>query len=303
MRSLLYRIPFDGTQPSAIEVRGEPLGHLAFLESADRHLNVVVAQQHEAVDLLRISLAAFGDGSTEAPPWSYRRLADNVDGSATARFIGRHVIVAAEGGRNSGGDLRQLIVSRWQDASTFSLPLSHHVARIEPMGPDAVMVGTEGDDLRLSTVRLARVPTVAGQLSLENLAEAESRSHAFSYRPDTETAGMFGLPVSSTVRNAAGEEEEASRVTFVRNAGLSLTPVGALGAGHAAAEEDHCLVSCTDWYGNARPIFLNGRIFALLGYELVEGRMVQGAVVEERRLDFTPRPATAGGAGPSAVSK
>ncbi len=49
------------------------------------------------------------------------------------------------------------------------------------------------------------------------------------------------------------------------------------------------MVSCTDWYGNARPIFMNGRIFALLGYEIVEGRLVRGRVVETCRTDFTPR--------------
>jgi hypothetical protein len=43
-----------------------------------------------------------------------------------------------------------------------------------------------------------------------------------------------------------------------------------------------------DWYGNARPIFLGGRVFALLGYELVEGT-IRGARLEEiGRADFTP---------------
>ncbi|MND00709.1 hypothetical protein D3C83_194220 [compost metagenome] len=50
-------------------------------------------------------------------------------------------------------------------------------------------------------------------------------------------------------------------------------------------------MSCLDWYGNARPIFLNGRIFALLGYELVEGRESRGVIEEVRRVSFAPRPA------------
>jgi hypothetical protein len=44
-----------------------------------------------------------------------------------------------------------------------------------------------------------------------------------------------------------------------------------------------------DWYGNVRPIFIDDRIFALLGYEIIEGRLVRGRVEEVRRLDFTPR--------------
>jgi hypothetical protein len=44
-----------------------------------------------------------------------------------------------------------------------------------------------------------------------------------------------------------------------------------------------------DWYGNARPLFLRGRIFALLGYELVEGQVQGGRMRELRRVSFAPR--------------
>jgi hypothetical protein len=36
-----------------------------------------------------------------------------------------------------------------------------------------------------------------------------------------------------------------------------------------------CEVSCVDWYGNSRPIFTDGRIFALSGSELIEGRIAE----------------------------
>ena len=44
-----------------------------------------------------------------------------------------------------------------------------------------------------------------------------------------------------------------------------------------------------DWYGNARPLFLRGRVFALLGYELVEGSLRGGRFVETRRVSYAPR--------------
>ena len=51
-------------------------------------------------------------------------------------------------------------------------------------------------------------------------------------------------------------------------------------------------MSCVDWYGNARPIFLGGRVFALLGYELVEGRLSGSGpreqIEERRRVSFAP---------------
>ncbi|HEX8668559.1 MAG TPA: hypothetical protein VF727_09345 [Allosphingosinicella sp.] len=56
--------------------------------------------------------------------------------------------------------------------------------------------------------------------------------------------------------------------------------------------DDACEASCVDWYSNARPIFLGNRTFALLGYQLVEGRLERGRVREVARIDFSPRPAT-----------
>jgi hypothetical protein len=44
-----------------------------------------------------------------------------------------------------------------------------------------------------------------------------------------------------------------------------------------------------DWYGNARPIFIDDRVFALRGYEIVEGRLMDGRMKTVRRVDCTPR--------------
>ena len=38
-------------------------------------------------------------------------------------------------------------------------------------------------------------------------------------------------------------------------------------------KDDGCRASCTNWYGNVQPIFLHNRVFALMGYKLVEGRL------------------------------
>lgn len=48
------------------------------------------------------------------------------------------------------------------------------------------------------------------------------------------------------------------------------------------------MASCVDWYGDARPIFLRGRVYALLGYELVEGDAAGERIRETRRVTFAP---------------
>ena len=70
-----------------------------------------------------------------------------------------------------------------------------------------------------------------------------------------------------------------------------LTELGDLSAnaGGNGGTDDGCKASCVDWYGNARPLFLRGRVFALLGYEIVEGRLGGGLIAEVRRTSFAPR--------------
>ena len=58
-----------------------------------------------------------------------------------------------------------------------------------------------------------------------------------------------------------------------------------------------CEVSCIDWYGNSRPIFTDGRVFALTGTELIEGRIVEGEIREVQRLNIALPGAAAGGRG------
>ncbi len=52
---------------------------------------------------------------------------------------------------------------------------------------------------------------------------------------------------------------------------------------------DGCRASCVDWYGNARPLFIRNRVFALLGYEIVEGNLSRDRIQETRRINYSPR--------------
>ena len=82
---------------------------------------------------------------------------------------------------------------------------------------------------------------------------------------------------------------------FVRREDRRLSGFGRLASLDKADRDDGCQASCVDWYGGARPIFLGDRVFALLGYELVEGDASGEEIREIRRVDFAPAPAAAGG--------
>ncbi|HEX8832133.1 MAG TPA: hypothetical protein VF705_13250, partial [Longimicrobium sp.] len=133
------------------------------------------------------------------------------------------------------------------------------------------------------------VATLADRYTRSGASQGETRSHGFFYRPDGEESGLLGLPIRGPGR--AGAEQLAhgsASVLFLRNRAFRFTELGDLAARPVAAD-DGCLVSCLDWYGNTRPLFLRGRIFALMGYELVEGAESDGRIRETRRVSFAPK--------------
>ena len=103
----------------------------------------------------------------------------------------------------------------------------------------------------------------------------------------------MGLPVIREREEGTDLFDESADMAFLRRRGDRVAPVGELLSNPAGQQDDGCQVSCVDWYGDARPIFVAGRVFALLGYELVEGVEVNGRLGERRRISFAPRAASA----------
>ena len=62
--------------------------------------------------------------------------------------------------------------------------------------------------------------------------------------------------------------EGSAAILFLRNSGLSFNELGEMESRNTSTA-DGCRASCVDWYGNARPLFVKNRVFALLGYEIV----------------------------------
>jgi hypothetical protein len=303
-RSIAYRMPLDGSGPSALEVSGSPVDQFSFLESEDGYLNVLVRSDAAGdgmwraesaagdVALLRTPLESFSDGSHAAPASSYRELPKPPGYTFQNRFVGDYLLY----GSGNGWDVPRkanesmLYSVRWASGERKVLLLKHTVDRIEALGHDAVVVGTAGSDLHFSAVRLGDEPEVVDDYSRKNASQGELRSHGFFYKADDEDSGMLGLPISEPGR--AGYRhliEESASILFLRNESLHFEEIGALTSRPKRAENDRCRASCVDWYGNSRPLFVRGRVFALLGYEIVEGAVADGRIRETRRINYAPR--------------
>jgi hypothetical protein len=306
--AFLYRLPFGRERPSAIGTQGEPVDQFSFREDAAEGLvNVLVRQEgggdamfHPEVSgagvaLLRLPIAALGDGSRPAPASFYRRLPSpgDEDWNFHNRFVGNHVLYGASAfGEGSKGAI--LYVAPLRGGATTQIQLSHAVDRIEALGRDGVAVGEgSGGSLGFTAVELPPqgAPVRGDVFTLSAASEGETRSHAFFFRPnDPEGAsGLLGLPITRAAPPAYQRFfGSAASMLFLRRDNRRFARGGELASHLEGVVEDDCKASCTDWYGNARPIFLGDRVFALLGYELVEGRLDGGVISEIGRVNFSP---------------
>lgn len=303
-QSMVYRMPLDGAGPSALTVSGTPVDQFSFLQSEDRYLNVLVRSDAMgeamwgseraagSIALMRVPLDSFSDGSEPVPRFRYRSLPEAANYTFQNRFVGDFLLYGNGSGWGSPQqrDGANLHVVPWAGGDASELKLAHGVDRIEQMGSDAVVVGTDGADLHFTAIRLNDGPEVADTYVRKGASQGELRSHGFFYKPENDDSGMLGLPIS--VPGRAGYRhlfEDSAAIIFLKNDSLHFQEVGELGARPERATNDSCRASCVDWYGNSRPLFVRGRILALLGYEIVEGSFDGNRMRELRRVSYAPQ--------------
>ena len=184
-------------------------------------------------------------------------------------------------------------------SSVVPLPVEHTINRVERVGDDVVMSGyRDASGLELSYLSLRATPRVSSTVKLDGRYESEGRSHAFNSLPEPTGGALMGIPTVVLEKDAPRWwfRSAASDVSFLQvDPGGALASLGPLATsvkqerGPYGLEDQKipgyvCEVSCVDWYGNTRPIFTEGRVFALTGAELIEGKVEGGAIREVRRL-------------------
>jgi hypothetical protein len=252
--------------------------------------------------LLRLPLAAFGDGRDAARREHYRALPAVHGHAVQNRFVGDWLLWGGPHAGGRGAMSSEAPANAWavryaERGEPQRLAPGHGVERIEAMGRDAVLVGNAGSDLHFSSVRLGRGDAeLAGRHVQAGASQGETRTHGFYFRATGDAEGLLGLPVldhgARSRHGVYGGAHGSAAVLYLRQRGLAFSPLGRLEARSAFARDDGCKASCIDWYGNARPIFIGERVFALLGYEIVEGRLTGDATTERiderRRISFAP---------------
>ena len=305
----LFQIPIAGGQMRAQYVRGQPYDQLSMDATADefRALSVWLDQrcpdQRNEEDLrLRYydtPLSAFSATPRAVAERRYTML-PSVGGAIENRFTDEYLIYA---GRNTWSSyapdptstevLSTRVVAvptaRPEGFTQFEAP--HSALRVERVGDNAVITGyRDWRGLSLSYVDLRGAPHIASTIMLPERYESEGRSHAFNAVSNAAGEGLLGLP--TVMRRAQSGRwwwrSSGSDVSYVSfDAAGQLSDSGAIRGTSPRHPEYTCEVSCIDWYGNTRALFIRGRVFALTGTELIEGRLEAGKVQERQRVNLT----------------
>ncbi|MAK60798.1 MAG: hypothetical protein CMK09_07455 [Ponticaulis sp.] len=307
MPGMLHRISVTGGRVDVAEILGYPRNQFGMTLSEDGEFHALAylpskkcryADGHFA--LVSLPERRFGTEVQKFKHMDYRQLPSWEDMWIENRFNGDTLLYAERTSRWSYPDGDQdeiepamaVVVSLDPKSEPVELTVPHGVVRIEVLGDEFVLTGyTDNHGLQVSNLEIDGDPSFVSTVRLPDQYESEGRSHAFNALINTDGTALLGLPtvMSSDENDRWWWRSDASQIAFMkRDEGRQLSRLGDLG--NPPGEEDEryeCEVSCVDWYGNSRPIFTNGRIFALSGTAIVEGEIRDGWIHEIGRVNIT----------------
>ena len=308
----LYRLPIRERDATVAAVSGFPYDHLS-MDERDGEFRALVdwgtirceRPYGAAADnaFLKIRTSAFGtvfepvpDGNFTPLPSTGKRVIENRFADDWLVFGGRDRWGGYPPDADDGPQSSKAVavpVKRPREAVVIDIP--HNIVRTERVGNDVILNGyRDGKGLHLTLLGLGKDARILSSTFLPQRFESEGRSHAFNSVVDADGSGLIGVPTVKS-ENDSGRRwwrSKSSDISFLtKSPAGQLADAGALIAVPKDKVATHpgyaCEVSCIDWYGNSRPVFLAGRIFGLMGTHLVEARIDRGQIREVARVDLT----------------
>lgn len=311
--ALAYRVPVDGSAPGVLAARGIPPDQFSLHSVRGRFLALLKERRRycrgEAVpeaqlSYLSVALSEFGRTLRDVARERYSSLPGVGSHYIANRFTDRFLVYGSLGNHRRGlsQNARPPVYAVPVDspAEVRGLNVGHTIIRAEQAGNDIVLTGyRDRDGLMITLIDLDRQPRIGSWVKLDQRFESEGRSHAFNSLIGEDGSGVMGLPTISAenISSRAAWRSSASDLSFLTvDRSGRLRRIGELErrVDYGSDEDDDedgipgysCEVSCVDWYGNSRPIFTDGRIFALTGTEMIEGRIYPGEIMEVQRLNI-----------------
>ncbi|MBI4405300.1 MAG: beta-propeller domain-containing protein [Deltaproteobacteria bacterium] len=266
----VYAMDFKSMLVSAHRLEGSPIDQFSFKQEGN--FLYILTQNHEAdvLKLFRLPLLQFNAYANQDLSLLARDIRTTRHPARTYsvnRFVDGNLLV---------GTLGEVLVIPLSGAPVSEVELNEQVVRIETLSGIGALVITEGKlndqpqlNLQVLQVSQSSVAKLLGFSSIPG-TQGEWRSHGFFFKPSP-GGGVLGLPVvrmQSGVAHWSGTG--TANIAFFRADSTrgALTYLSVVASSPTVSGV--CETSCTDWYGNTRPIFMDDRVFALMGSELQE---------------------------------
>lgn len=317
---VLFQIPLDGQTPRVVAVRGQAMRESA-VSTAHGEFRALLTWEstrcmrpfYQDFRLKYFSMALDSFAQTPLTP-SVQHYVDapSPGHRLTSRFADRYLVYGGRGDLSEQGPnetdatLRGRVVSIpvANPRSAIVTETPHEILRVERAGAYIVLTGlrdARGQSFSLLDLRgaprLASTAALAGRYESihESQPSAVPRPHAFGSRIETNGAGLFGAWLVEG-RDESGRpprEGGPSNVAFLSlDAAGRLSSIGALSRGDTPVAPDYqCeIYYCDDWEDDTGPIFMDGRVFAWIGADLIEGAIRGNRIREIRRINLTTPP-------------
>jgi len=310
--SLIYRIGFDDMSASAVTVTGAPLNQFSFKESngifsglARGELALQDPQRYspdsqdnlsDAIFGLRFDVDQFSLSAPDIGADNYTLINTNSGHLSANRFSDSSAFIATTDYSEEAGKTNVTIWNMEQNTLS-GFDTNYIVTAFHPLGESMLSMGFAYQEpenhknnysLVLESWSLEDEPKSEHILQLENYSPIERRSMGFNSRKLNESY-LFGVPVVQYKNrqqlddHAWGSEKLPLDIAYFNTeTNQAFKQVGMLrGSREVSSVDNNCEVSCYDWYGVARPFFINQHIYALVGFELIQGQFVQNQREQE----------------------
>ncbi|MDP2600794.1 MAG: beta-propeller domain-containing protein [Deltaproteobacteria bacterium] len=280
---LVYAVPLDGSLGGAFKLPVAPFDQFSFSETKKGLSLFGVSYDAEKICDKEnpMILADIPDDIFSSPTpreiQNYYVCLPKADTSQTYtdlsanRFNTTHLVYGAQ---------KKLIAVNRADKKITRLNLPYRLFRLEKAGERMMAFGSDGygyfsANLGISSLSLSGDPVLSETTLLTDVYLGEWRSHSYSYQSGKEENGSFGIATlqlkqsNDASKSWSYDYEVQSSIHY-----FDLKQNGNIVLNNAIQEQaftqstEQCTTSCIDWYGNTRPIFLNGQILGLLGDQL-----------------------------------
>jgi hypothetical protein len=304
-KAVVYRVPINGGKPTFAHMRGRPTDQFT-MEVQNQTFYMLskwandrcVGRPKGSFALASVPLTAFA--ARPGPFLSARatKLPGPANDEPMVRFSKGWIVYADRGDwdKNEGDDESHSTLLYATPlalpANTVATTIPHMLNRLQPVAGGMLATGSkDGTDLSMSWLSLGTAFRPRSTLTLSGRVESEGRSHAFSVTQLPDGRSLMGLPTTGRNDGTARDVDRtlSSDISFFSLSTTGqLAPSGKINMVKTDPNSAYrCEVSCIDWYGNSRAVFTGGRIFALIGTQIVEGQLTGNEMTLLHHLDMT----------------